>query len=50
MQIRLMGKLTETSKDTRITLAKFEVKILQSKDTVPLCRKFKQNIGKITYS
>ena len=36
MQIRWMGKLTETSKDTRNTLAKFEDKILQSKDTVNL--------------
>ena len=36
MPIRLMGKLTETSKDTSNTLAKFEDKILQSKDTVNL--------------
>ena len=36
MQIRLMGKVTETSKDTRNPLAKFEGKILQSKDTVNL--------------
>ena len=36
LQIRLMGKLTETSKDTRNTLAKFEDKILRSKDTVNL--------------
>ena len=35
MQIRPMGELTETSsKDTRNTLAKFEDKILQSKDAV----------------
>ena len=36
MQIRLTGKLTETSKDTRNTLARFQDKILQSKDTVNL--------------
>ena len=36
MQIRPMGKLTETSRDTRNTLAKFEDKILQNKDTVNL--------------
>ena len=36
MQIRLTGKLTETSRDTRNTLAKFEDKILQNKDTVNL--------------
>ena len=36
MQIRLAGKLTETFKDTRNTLAKFEGTILQSKDTVNL--------------
>ena len=36
MQIRLTGKLTETSKDIRNTLAKFEDKILQNKDTVNL--------------
>ena len=36
MQIRLMGKLTETSTDTRNTLVKFEDKILQNKDTVNL--------------
>ena len=36
MQIRLTSKLTETSKDTRNTLAKFEDKILQNKDTVNL--------------
>ena len=36
MQIKLTGKLTETSKDTRNTLVKFEDKILQSKDTVNL--------------
>ena len=35
MQIRPTGKLTETS-DTRNTLAKFEDKILQNKDTVNL--------------
>ena len=29
MQIRATGKLTEASKDTRNTLAKFEDKILQ---------------------
>ena len=34
MQIRPTGKLTETSKDTMNTFAKFEDKILQSKDTV----------------
>ena len=34
MQIRPTGKLTETSRDTRDTLAKFEDKILQNKDTV----------------
>ena len=31
-----MGKLTDTSRDTRNTLAKFEDKILQNKDTVNL--------------
>ena len=36
MQIRLTSKLTETSKDIRNTLARFEDKILQSKDTVNL--------------
>ena len=36
MQIRPMGKLIENSKDTRNTLAKFEDKILQSKDTMNL--------------
>ena len=36
MQISLAGKWTETSKDTRNTLAKFEDKILQNKDTVNL--------------
>ena len=36
MQIRPTGNLTETSKDTRNTLAKFEAKILQSEDTVNL--------------
>ena len=36
MQIRLTDKLTETSRDTRNTLAKFEDKILQNKDTVNL--------------
>ena len=36
MQIRLTGKLTETSRDTRNTLAKFEDKILHNKDTVNL--------------
>ena len=36
MQIRPTGKLTETSKDTWNTLAKFEDKILQIKDTVNL--------------
>ena len=36
MQIRQNGKLTGTSKDTRNTLAKFEDKILQNKDTVNL--------------
>ena len=36
MQIRPTGKLTETSGDTENTLAKFEDKILQNKDTVNL--------------
>ena len=36
MQISLTGKLTETFKDTRNNLAKFEDKILQNKDTVNL--------------
>ena len=36
MQIRPTGKLTETSKDTRNTLAKFEDKMLQIKNTVNL--------------
>ena len=44
MQIRLTGKLTETSKDTRNTLAKFEDKILQNKDTVNL---YAYNFNKI---
>ena len=33
MQIRPTGKLTQTSKDTRNTLATLEDKILQNKDT-----------------
>ena len=33
MQIRPTGKLIETSRDTRNTLAKFEDKILQNKNT-----------------
>ena len=36
MQIRLTSKLTQTSKDTKNTLAKFKDKILQSIDTVNL--------------
>ena len=36
MQITPMDKLTDTYKDTRNTLAKFEDKILQSKDTMNL--------------
>ena len=36
MQIRPTSKLTETSRDTRNTLAKFEDKVLQNKDTVNL--------------
>ena len=36
MQTRPTGKLTATSKDTRNTLAKFEDKILQNKNTVNL--------------
>ena len=44
MQIGPTGKLTETSKDTRNTLAKFEDKILQNKDTVSL---YASNFNKI---
>ena len=44
MQIRPTGKLTEISKDTRNNLAKFEDKIVQSKDTVNL---YAQNFSKI---
>ena len=36
MQIRLTGKLTETSKETRNVLAKFKDKILQNKSIVNL--------------
>ena len=45
VQVRLVGKLTETFKDARNTLAKFESKIISAKQL--LCIKFQQNIGKI---